>query len=114
MEVCAEVAEQVERLVRHTHVRNEDGSFRQLFRVVIGIGCVQSISCCQGCQLAKWRRKIVSVWSSKGEHVEVFKVASLISSVLLLVQLRTVSFLWVIRTVLWTTMLPWCLCLNLV
>ena len=50
VEVCVEVDEQVERLVRHTHVRNEDGSFRQLFHVVIGIGCVQSISCCQGCQ----------------------------------------------------------------
>ena len=36
VEVCVEVDEQVERLVRHTHVRNEDGSFRQLFRVVIG------------------------------------------------------------------------------
>ena len=31
-----EVDEQVERLVRHTHVRNEDGSLRQLGRVVIG------------------------------------------------------------------------------
>ena len=72
VEVCVEVDEQVERLVRHTHVRNEDGSFRQLGRVVIGSvpkgnlvllfkicwicrtscarGCVQSISCCQGCQ----------------------------------------------------------------
>ena len=37
--------------------------------------------------MAKWRRKNVFVWPSKGEHVEVFKVASLISSVLLLVQL---------------------------
>ena len=131
-----EVDEQVERLVRHTHVRNEDGFFRQLGLVLIGSvpkgklvlfvqicwtcrtscarGCVQSISCCQGCQLAKWRRKIVSVWPSKGDHVEVFKVASLISSVLLLVQLWSVSFLSVIRTVLWTTMLLWCLCLNLV
>ena len=36
VEVCVEVDEQVERLVRHTHVRNEDGSFRQLGRVVIG------------------------------------------------------------------------------
>ena len=85
--MCVVVDEQVERLVRHTHVRNEDGSFRQLFRVVIGsvpkgklvllvkicwtcrtscaMGCVQSISCCQGCQLAIWRRKIVSVWPSK-------------------------------------------------
>ena len=34
--VCVEVDEQVERLVRHTHVRNEDGSFKQLGRVVIG------------------------------------------------------------------------------
>ena len=113
-----EVDEQVERLVRHTHLRNEHGSFRQLGRVVIGSvpkgtlallvkicwtgrtscarGCVQSICCCQGCQLAKWTRKILSVWPSKGEHVEVFKVASLISSVLLLVQLWSVSFLWVI------------------
>ena len=35
----------------------------------------------------KMEKKNVFVWPSKGEHVEVFKVASLISSVLLLVQL---------------------------
>ena len=31
-----ELDEQVERLVRHTHMRNEDGSSRKLGRVVIG------------------------------------------------------------------------------
>ena len=130
-----EVDEQVERLVRHTHVRNEDGSFRQLGRVMIGsvpkgtqhdwlkivgpvANHVQEVCAIDKLlprvSTGKWRRKIVSVWPSQGDHVEVFKVASLISSVLLLVQLWSVSFLWVIRTVLWTTMLLWCLCLNLV